>query len=174
VQHLLLDRHTVVVGSTDESVEDEVRQEVLRNGGIFELEKTFERTEDLASLLPLDLAVQFDCEASNPISEVGDFFRLVDRKLCCRRRRHLFELELSTEKRRTCLLNRRRETSPDLLFLRVGSRIGCRSSDSRSVEAAEFEKFLNRNGEEFLMLRVVRTPIGADEEILNEPKSEPD
>jgi len=164
--HLVLDDSAIFFGAADEGVEDEVREEVLRYSGIFELEKSLERSKDLLRFATLRFAIDLDGEASYPISKVGG--REVDGKVCWSRIGKIVKHELSAEERTTGLLDCCWKGLPDSLLVLIDCRLGCAWTYVGIGESTELEEFLNGDSEELLMLRVVRATVDTDEEILDE------
>lgn len=170
---LLLDLHPAVVRPTDDDVEEKMREELLSDDGIFEVEEAGEGVEDLLGCRALDLLEEVVGEGADPVAVDGR--RAVDRVLSWRHRLEIPEGEAGAEEGCASLDDRLGKRSPagkgDLVG---GGHVGVGSEDEVGGETAETEELLDCIGEELLMLRVVGASVRADEEVLNEAEGEVD
>jgi hypothetical protein len=68
---LLLDFETAVVGTADDDVEEEMREELLSDDGVFEVEEPGEGVEDLLRDGSLDILKEVVGEGADPVAVRG-------------------------------------------------------------------------------------------------------
>lgn len=125
--HLDLDLGAVVLGPADEHVEEEVRQEVLRDDRVLEVEQAGEGPKDLPRDRPLDPLQELVGECADPVAVRRR--RRVDGE---RRRRHGLEIaerEARAEERGTRFDDGPREALPSALRPLVDLSRGLRRED---------------------------------------------
>lgn len=171
--HLHSDLELIGIASRDEGVEDEMGKEVLRDGDVLEMQDWGEGAEDALDGRSFELRDEIVRPDADPVAvRVG---RGVDRVDGLVRRRALPERERSAEEGTAGLKDRLGELIPSLASGGIDEVRGRgRGKDEVDCEAAEAQELLDGEGEELLMLGVVRRSVGADEEVLDEVKGEGD